>query len=317
MADETSVDVMDPTSMSDADISAFFDKGTLPQRPETEAAGQPAEVEVEAEDEGSVRNDGQPASEQARQEEPKKHLSRAERRNQRLAEENRQMRAELERIRTEREPSARKETEPSAKTAERKAAPKLKDFDNWEQYEEARDKYDAEQRRADMQEFFAQQREESSKRESEAKAQEQSEKNAKAFADRAKEYRKTLKDDDFVECLQEVIEATNSHPYLAEAIRDVECGPQLVKHFADNPAELDKLKGMSEAAALRAIGRLEADPRFKPVSPKTKTAVKRTSEDIGGRGGGSDIEDEINDAIARGDHATATRLYDKWERSGR
>ncbi len=315
MGDEnTSVEVMDPASMSASQIDAFMDKGELPSRPDEAQAGQPEVSEVETEDEGSVQIDDEPAETQERQQEkPEKHLSRAERRNIRLNDELRQTRAELERLRTERQPATRQDAEP-VKKSDRKAAPRLKDFETVEKWEDARDAYDAEMRRADIADMFAERESKASQEREQSERVKAVEKTAKDFVARVGEYRKTLKDDDFPECLQEVTEAVGGHLHLADAIAESEVGPRLISHFAEHPEELAKLKAMSTEAAMRAFGRLEADPRFKPVAPKTKTSARRISDDIGGRGGSSDIDDQISEALARGDNKTANRLLDQQEK---
>ena len=316
MGDEnTSVEVMGPASMSASQIDAFMEKGELPPRPEGEPAGQSDSAEVETEDEGSVQIDDEPAETQERQQEkPEKHLSRAERRNIRLNDELRQTRAELERLRTERQPAARQEAEGPKKAVAPNGAPQLENFATVKEWQEAFMEHMAGMSQAKFDEWVSARDAKAAEERTQSERVKAVEKTAKDFVARVGEYRKTLKDDDFPECLQEVTEAVGGHLHLADAIAESEVGPRLISHFAEHPEELSKLKAMSPEAAMRAFGRLEADPRFKPVAPKTKTSARRISDDIGGRGGSSDIDDQISEALARGDNKTANRLLDQQEK---
>lgn len=330
MGDEnTSVEVMDPSAMNDSEMDAFFDKGELPRRPEGSQAGQSDDAEVEADDEGAAQADGETGddheADQAADGEPSqsqeesrkpKVISRQERRLIRANDELKAARAEIERLRTERSAQqAGQQTQEQKAT--RKPAPKLKDFETWEKYEDARDAHDAETRRLDIEEWAKERDAKSAQERTAAEEATASQERGKSFAKRADEYRKELGDkDDFKECYDEVLEATLAPQYhdIAAMLVESEVGPRMVKFFADNPAELDKLKAVPTSARARAFGRLEADPRFKPVTPNKKTSVKRTGSDLGGRGSSSDLEDQISEALARGDDRTADRLMDKLDK---
>ncbi len=319
MGDEnTSVEVMDPASMSASQIDAFMDKGELPPRPEGDEPGQAASAEVEAEDEGSARIEDEPAEKQApQQKKPDQHLSRAERRAIRLNDENRQLRAEMERLRTERQPAARQEAEQPKKAAAAKDVPQLENFATVKEWQEAFVEHMAGLSQSKFDEWVSARDAKAAEERTAAEQATAAEKRNKELVNRVAEYRKSLGDkDDFVECYQEVVDATTDPRYhdIALLIAESEVVGPLVKFFADNPAELDKLKALPENQRARAFGRLEADPRFKPVAPKTKTSAKRISDDIGGRGGSSDIDDQINEALARGDNKTANRLLDQQEK---
>lgn len=63
-------------------------------------------------------------------------------------------------------------------------------------------------------------------------------------------------------------------PHVASAVLDSDLGPQLFHHLAKNPEALEQLNGMSEKAALKEIGRLEAQLET-PKQPAT--AFKKVS----------------------------------------
>lgn len=63
-------------------------------------------------------------------------------------------------------------------------------------------------------------------------------------------------------------------PHVASAVLDSDLGPQLFHHLAKNPDALERLNGMSEKAALKEIGRLEAQLET-PKQPAT--AFKKVS----------------------------------------
>lgn len=60
---------------------------------------------------------------------------------------------------------------------------------------------------------------------------------------------------------------------LQEALRDSERGPDLVYHLAKNPAEAERLNGMSVRQMDREIGRMELTlaPQSKPAPPAART----------------------------------------------
>ena len=61
---------------------------------------------------------------------------------------------------------------------------------------------------------------------------------------------------------------------VRDAIFESEVGPRILYHLAENPDFAEKLQGMTLTAALRAIGRLEA--QYEKTEPQTKTVVGKS-----------------------------------------
>ena len=61
---------------------------------------------------------------------------------------------------------------------------------------------------------------------------------------------------------------------VRDAIFESDVGPRILYHLAENPDFAVKLQGMTLTAALRAIGRLEA--QYEKTEPQTKTVVGKS-----------------------------------------
>ena len=101
---------------------------------------------------------------------------------------------------------------------------------------------------------------------------------------------------------------------MQEAIRDSEVGPKLLRHFANNRAEVLRLAALSPVTQLREIGKIEA-----AIINKPQPAVKRVSqapEPIKPTGGNSpsDVDEDkipMQEYLAR----ERAKLADKRKRS--
>lgn len=65
---------------------------------------------------------------------------------------------------------------------------------------------------------------------------------------------------------------------VRDAIFESEVGPQIIYHLAQNPADAQKIAGLTVAGALRAIGRLEAS--FATKAPEKKAEAKTPIAEI-------------------------------------
>lgn len=175
----------------------------------------------------------------------------------------------------------RKEAEARAEAAERKLAglekptekksepdkprPKLDDFDTHEDYEDALYEWREARRTAKQAEVDGKTKAEQAKAES-AKAAEM------AVMARWNEHlaRAGEQFDDFAEVIKDADVKISG--VMVEAIADSEAGPQLINHLARNSEEAERIAGLSPAAQLRAIGRLEAQLST-PAKPKPKTST--------------------------------------------
>lgn len=127
-------------------------------------------------------------------------------------------------------------------------APKLEHFDNIEDYVEAKARYVA---RAEMNETLtAQQR-----AEAERNAQAAQARTAETWAKRAAAAKAEMPDFDEVVLSSDV---QFKEPAALQSIAESNIGPKIAYYLASNPDEADEIAAMTGAAAIRAIGRLEA-----------------------------------------------------------
>lgn len=310
------VEIPNPETMSPQDRAKWMETGefTPPSKEKPSGAADPGKEEPA---ESGAAPDAAAKDKQAET----KPESRAERRIRRLNEDNKRLAAEIESLRGTR---TEQRTPPAAETkTNREAPPKYKDFvkfgdDAWDKYEEKLHAYNAEQRKLDLQEALAQERETLTQKATEEKQAKDTEQKATKFAERARDFRKTLKDDDFPECMQDVIEMTNGHSHLSEAILESEFGPQLVKYFGDHPEELAKLTALSVRAGLRELVLLEISERIKGPAVKTKTAARKIGSDVDGHGAVVlDDEAELEAALTAGDGDKYNRIMQKREAAER
>lgn len=140
------------------------------------------------------------------------------------------------------------------------AEPKADDFASYEDYVRALAKHEAKQLvRAE--------------RESARKA-EQAQATQTAWQQREAEFAKTAPD--YVEVVGTSEVTLPQH--VLEAVAESELGPQLAYHLAKNPDVAEKLRGMSERAAMREIGRLEASITSAPApAPAAPPAARPTN----------------------------------------
>ena len=81
---------------------------------------------------------------------------------------------------------------------------------------------------------------------------------------------------------------------MQDAIRESDVGPKLLRHFANNRAEVVRLAGMSPASQLREIGRIEAGIINKPsATVKHVSAAPDPIKPLGGSGSVEVDEDKI------------------------
>lgn len=150
------------------------------------------------------------------------------------------------------------------------AAPKEADFDDYMAFERAQRQYDvrlalAEQRAADREA-------QSTTRAEQAKVDAMD-----AFHDRCDEVREKLSDFDAV-----LASAKDRaiKPHVQDLVVESEKGGLLAYYLAKNPGELEKLNGMSERAAAKAVGALEH--RLTLAKPKTATAAPAPARSVTG-----------------------------------
>jgi hypothetical protein len=65
---------------------------------------------------------------------------------------------------------------------------------------------------------------------------------------------------------------------VRDAIFESDVGPRILYHLAENPDFAQKLQGMTLTAALRTIGKLEA--QYEKTEPQTKPAVGKSKAPV-------------------------------------
>lgn len=145
-------------------------------------------------------------------------------------------------------------------------APKYEDFNNdFDAYSRAVARYEAKQ---EIQSTLSAQQ----KAEAERKAQEAQARTSETWAKRAAAARAEMPDFD------EVVSSSDiqfKDPNVLQAIAESEIGPKIAYYLASNPDEAEDIAEMTGAAAIRAIGRLEAKIEDGKVSvTKTPAPIK-------------------------------------------
>lgn len=139
------------------------------------------------------------------------------------------------------------------------------DYDLYEEFLEAKTSYEA--RHSARAERERMDKEAKDKEASEAAMKTRREFHAKALA----------KYPNLDERLEEVSDAP-MYPGVQEAIMESALGPEILNELLDNPKEFDRLAAMSEPAAIREIGKLEARLEAKPSKAEDKKDTKPASK---------------------------------------
>lgn len=198
-------------------------------------------------------------------------VDKVQKRIDKLTREKYQLRGELEALRREREQfrqPAPVQQERTTQTGE----PRLENFDNLEDYVAAKAEWVADQK---LTKAFTE-REQKQARQSEEQRQRSL---AEGWQKRLDAARSTLED------LDDVIESADVPltPAMAETIMESDLGPQVAYYLARNPAEAEKLAGMTPSAVARAIGRIEAKLESEALTKQKSTAPKPV-DPVGARG---------------------------------
>ncbi|GJE75877.1 hypothetical protein [Methylorubrum suomiense] len=167
------------------------------------------------------------------------------------------------------------------------AAPKEADFDDYAAFEDAKADYRI--RKALAEQRISDREADASRRQSAAKDEAQ-----EAFQDRCDEARDGIPDFDKV--LQAAREReVKSH--VSDLVVESEKGGLLAYYLAKNPDVLTKLNGMTERAAAKAVGALEA--RLTLAKPRTATAAPAPAKPVAGAAAPSSPDAEIDAWLAK------------------
>jgi polyhydroxyalkanoate synthesis regulator phasin len=238
--------------------------GLAPAEPPTEAAKavDHAEAEpVEVEAEGSEPE----AKEEAKQEEPKKANPKLERRFSDLTKQREEARKEAQAERERRAELEKRLADLEAKSQPQKAEaldeePQPSQFQDAFEYAKALAEYTADKRIEEMK-----------KQEADAKAAAERQKVIDSWAQRVQTVKAELPDFDEMVASSDVV--------VSDAIRDSilesDVGPKILYHLAENEELAKKIAGMSERAALKELGKLEA--RFEKTEVPEVKPVKKSN----------------------------------------
>jgi len=227
-----------------------------------------------------------------------------------------ELRAELARLEGERTPK------PTEKTGEPSKRPQIKDFETWEQYEEAVAAFNEQQALSIAEKRFS----ELSAADRQRAQQESAMSNARAAYAKAEADAEAAYPD-----YKEVIQHLEMDP-LPEgsvAVQDFvvnggsELLPHMVRYFALNRTEYERINGLPTLAAQRELVALEAKikgeislVRGQPNGSKRVSATAAPPRTVAGHQVTAG-DDEAEQAVAAGDFEKFRRVMDKRERDER
>lgn len=268
MVDPNNAETVDTTVGVPEDYAAFEryrETGELPEAADDQssAGDQPDEEEAPesaGDDEDSPENEEEQEDEQPKPEPKKKggwqrKIDRLERTNAAMA----ARLAEIESGRVAEKPAEARQADKPAN-----GAPKPEDFQNYDEYLDARADWRFEQKQAEQ----AQKAEEVRQREAQQTAAESWVKNEKAVKDANADY------DEVLDSVEDVVFAKEFQTALFES----EQGPALAYEVAKNRAEAERIAKLSPGKQLIELGKIEARlanaqaPAPKPATPKTSKA---------------------------------------------
>ena len=215
------------------------------------------------------------AESQQTEAEQKPKYDPVQRRINNLTREKYQLRAELEQLRKQ----VAEVSQPRQPT-QAQGAPKLEQFQSFDEYVAAVSEWKAEQKFSEL--TTAQQR-----AYQEAQQRQQAAATTQAWESRLNEARKGTPDYD------EIIESADVQvtQAMGRAILDSEQGPMVALYLARNPEEADRIAALnSDAAVARAIGRIEAKLEAEELVKKQSSAPKPASAVRGTAGPASSLD---------------------------
>ena len=256
----------------------------------TDEVAQVAEIPASQEESTAIADqNAEPAPAEAK--EPA--VDKVQKRIDKLTREKYQLRGELEALRRDREESRKPAPVPQERTTQA-GEPRLEQFDNLEDYVSAKAEWVADSK---LNKAFSE-REQKQTQQSEEKRQRSL---AEGWQKRLDAARSTLED------LDDVIESADVPltQAMAESIMESDQGPAVAYYLARNPAEAEKLAGMTPSAVARAIGRIEAKLESE-ASNKQKSSAPKPADPVGSRAAASKDPGRMSD-----------EEYAKWRKAGR
>lgn len=221
---------------------------------------------AEPQEESGDQSEPTEAQSEATATEDRKQNPKLERRFSEITKQREEARKEAQREREARESLEARLRELEAKAQPQQAAPDVEEepkpeqFSDMYEYQQALIDYRVDQRLA-----------QEKQKEAQAKANAERDKMLNVWSDRVKAAKAEIPDfDDMVGSADVVV--SNE---VRDAIFESEVGPRILYHLAENPEIATQLQGMTLTAALRRIGKLEAqfektEPLSKPVVGKSK-----------------------------------------------
>ncbi len=249
--------------------------------PEAETAAEPETAEepsAEAETEAQQETEETEATEQPKKPKQKDIDSRISsyakraKEAERLASEQRTRIEELERQISGKQEKPAAKTEAAESRPKRPERPKLADFDSYDKFHEATEKYldefaDYTEKLSDYK--LTQREAEAERKQLEAKQQESAKAVNKAWADREADGR--AKYDDY----DEVAHAADVPitPGMSAAIMESDIGPELAYYLGSNREEAERISKLPVASQIRELGKIEAKLSASEAPETRKAAV--------------------------------------------
>jgi hypothetical protein len=150
-------------------------------------------------------------------------------------------------VRREFQPPQRETVKTEQEPPKKAEPPKREDFESYEEYLRADAKFEA--RAAAKEELETSEKEKAAERSKESQAQA-----AREFKKRAESAAKEIPD--FIDVIESA-EDVHITSAMGEAIAESEIGPRILYHLAKNPAEAERIAGLSRNGQLMAIGKIE------------------------------------------------------------
>ena len=219
------------------------------------------------EPQGEIGNQSEPveAQSEATATEDRKQNPKLERRFSEITKQREEARKEAQREREARESLEARLRDLEAKAQPQKAEteveqePKPEQFSDMYEYQQALVDYRVDQRLA-----------EEKQKEAQAKANAERDKMLNVWSDRVKAAKAEIPDFDEMVGSADVVVSNE----VRDAIFESDVGPRILYHLAENPEIATELQGMTLTAALRRIGKLEA--QFEKAEPLSKPVVGRS-----------------------------------------
>lgn len=247
-------------------------------KPEAESATAKSS-EAAAVDSTAAKPDSVSETEQEKQE---PLTPKQEKRIRELVRQNKELAARLEAQERTRTQQTQPSQEVPKQTISGDKGPRLADFTTIEEYEEARDAYARKIAEAQARTVFETARQEQARLAEEAAKKEQWEANVQKWRDRESSYAKAHPD--YTQMVyQDGLLTVRLNSHLDQALLTEEHAPEILHFLAKNPAEAERIAGLSERDSLREMYKIAFQLQAQ-VPPDKSTKAPKPPSTVSGTG---------------------------------